>query len=193
MRLPTPPRAVSGRRLRLERIVNDKLREVGAGGGGGWLGCAGMGSGGATSAASAGVQVCAPPPTPIPHPHPYPPPTPPPLPRPQALFAKRKAGLMRRAMELSVLTDCEVAVVVFSGATGRLSQYSSSPMGPLLVRYAEACREPHETLTTEQLYQHHVLDRVAAEEGGGEDGGGAPTPKRPPCPPPPPRAPRTHW
>lgn len=36
----------------------------------------------------------------------------------QAVFRRRKNGLLRRAMELSVLSDCDVAVLVFHGTTG---------------------------------------------------------------------------
>jgi hypothetical protein len=36
----------------------------------------------------------------------------------QAVFRRRKNGLLRRAMELSVMADCDVAVLVFHGTTG---------------------------------------------------------------------------
>lgn len=37
---------------------------------------------------------------------------------PQAVFRRRKNGLLRRAMELSVLADCDVALLIFHGNTG---------------------------------------------------------------------------
>ncbi|GMN55831.1 hypothetical protein TIFTF001_024945 [Ficus carica] len=40
-------------------------------------------------------------------------------------FSKRRNGLMKKALELSVLCDVEVAVIVFSG-NGRLYEFSSS-------------------------------------------------------------------
>lgn len=37
----------------------------------------------------------------------------------QVVFRRRKNGLLRRAMELSIMADCDVAVLVFHGTTGR--------------------------------------------------------------------------
>lgn len=81
----------------------------------------------------------------------------------QSVFTKRKNGLLRRAMELSVLCDCEVAVVVF-GPDGKLAQYSSCPMDQMLRRYGEACSEPHETHTTQEV-RCCILLRAGARSG----------------------------
>lgn len=70
----------------------------------------------------------------------------------QATFAKRKQGLMRRAMELSVLCDCEVGLIVFSPG-GQLFQYSSVDMDVLLDRYSTACPEPHERRDNEEVWR----------------------------------------
>jgi hypothetical protein len=43
----------------------------------------------------------------------------------QVTFSKRRRGLFKKAEELSVLCDADVALVVFS-ATGKLSQFASS-------------------------------------------------------------------
>ncbi|KAA0040383.1 MADS-box transcription factor 23-like [Cucumis melo var. makuwa] len=43
----------------------------------------------------------------------------------QVTFSKRRNGLMKKAKELSVLCDAEVAIVVFS-STGRLYEFSST-------------------------------------------------------------------
>lgn len=83
--------------------------------------------------------------------------------RPQLVFKKRKNGVMRRAMELSVLCDCDVAVVLFD-SRGRLYQYASGPMEALLTRYGEACTQPHESHTTE--------DVSGRRRGEGSRGGG---------------------
>ena len=61
----------------------------------------------------------------------------------QVTFTKRKNGLMKKAMELSVLCECEIAVIVFN-EHDKLSKYSSCDIGKLLSAYLVAAREPHE-------------------------------------------------
>ncbi|KAJ0792645.1 putative transcription factor MADS-type1 family [Helianthus annuus] len=46
----------------------------------------------------------------------------------QVTFSKRRAGLLKKAHELSVLCDAEVGIIVFSN-TGRLYEFSSSRYG----------------------------------------------------------------
>lgn len=43
----------------------------------------------------------------------------------QVTFSKRRAGLLKKAHELSVLCDAEVAVIVFSN-TGKVFEFASS-------------------------------------------------------------------
>lgn len=43
----------------------------------------------------------------------------------QVTFSKRRNGLLKKAKELSVLCDAEVAVIVFS-STGKLYEFSST-------------------------------------------------------------------
>lgn len=43
----------------------------------------------------------------------------------QVTFSKRRAGLLKKARELSVLCDAEVAVIVFS-KSGKLFEFSST-------------------------------------------------------------------
>lgn len=43
----------------------------------------------------------------------------------QVTFNKRRAGLMKKAYELSVLCDAEIVVIVFS-STGELFEFASS-------------------------------------------------------------------
>lgn len=43
----------------------------------------------------------------------------------QVTFSKRRRGLFKKAEELSVLCDAEVALIIFS-ATGKLFEYASS-------------------------------------------------------------------
>ncbi|KAE8810250.1 hypothetical protein D1007_12976 [Hordeum vulgare] len=48
----------------------------------------------------------------------------------QVRFSKRRAGLFKKAFELSLLCDAEVALLVFSPA-GKLYEYSSARCMPL--------------------------------------------------------------
>lgn len=69
----------------------------------------------------------------------------------QVAFIKRKNGLFKRAMELSVLCDCEVAVVILN-PSGKLHEYvSSQDMERLLEKYTNASREPHEKHTNSDV------------------------------------------
>ncbi|KAJ4847416.1 hypothetical protein Tsubulata_016689 [Turnera subulata] len=53
----------------------------------------------------------------------------------QVTFSKRRNGLLKKAKELSVLCDAEVAVIVFS-STGKLYEFSSTSMEHTLSRYS---------------------------------------------------------
>lgn len=64
-------------------------------------------------------------------------------------FTKRKAGLMKKAYELSVLCDCEVALIVFNNGN-KLHQYSSTDIDKILLKYTEH-HEPHESKTNEDM------------------------------------------
>lgn len=65
-------------------------------------------------------------------------------------FTKRKSGLLKKAMELSVLCDCDIAVIIFNKA-GKLFQYSNKEMEDMLEKYSVACQEPHERWNNEQV------------------------------------------
>ncbi|XP_040366825.1 MADS-box protein AGL24 isoform X1 [Rosa chinensis] len=56
------------------------------------------------------------------------------LPARQVTFSKRRQGLFKKAGELSVLCDAEVAVIVFS-STGKLYESSSSSTKGVIARY----------------------------------------------------------
>lgn len=63
----------------------------------------------------------------------------------QVTFTKRKFGLMKKAYELSVLCDCEIALIIFN-SSNRLFQYASTDMDKVLLKYTEY-NEPHESRT----------------------------------------------
>ncbi|KNA08485.1 hypothetical protein SOVF_162160 isoform B [Spinacia oleracea] len=52
----------------------------------------------------------------------------------QVTFSKRRRGIFKKAEELSVLCDADIALIVFS-APGKLFDFSSSRMGDILSRY----------------------------------------------------------
>ncbi|MCO5569578.1 hypothetical protein L7F22_023293 [Adiantum nelumboides] len=54
----------------------------------------------------------------------------------QITFSKRRNGLLKKARELSVHYDAEVAVIVYS-TSGKLSQYASSSAAKIIKRYEE--------------------------------------------------------
>ncbi|XP_020207051.1 agamous-like MADS-box protein AGL18 [Cajanus cajan] len=54
----------------------------------------------------------------------------------QVTFSKRRNGLLKKAKELSVLCDAEVAVIIFS-STGKLYEFSNTSMEHILSRYSK--------------------------------------------------------
>uniref|UniRef100_H3D7T2 Myocyte enhancer factor 2C n=1 Tax=Tetraodon nigroviridis TaxID=99883 RepID=H3D7T2_TETNG len=63
-------------------------------------------------------------------------------------FTKRKFGLMKKAYELSVLCDCEIALIIFN--SNKLFQYASTDMDKVLLKYTEY-NEPHESRTNSDI------------------------------------------
>lgn len=55
----------------------------------------------------------------------------------QVTFTKRKGGLLKKAMELSVLCDCEVALIIFN-KSGKLIKYSSHDLQKILDRVKQS-------------------------------------------------------
>ena len=66
-------------------------------------------------------------------------------------FNKRKFGVMKKAYELSVLCDCEIALIIFS-SSNKLYQYASTDMDKVLLKYTEY-NEPHESLTNKNIIE----------------------------------------
>ncbi|XP_010067793.2 agamous-like MADS-box protein AGL15 [Eucalyptus grandis] len=63
----------------------------------------------------------------------------------QVTFSKRRSGLLKKAQELSILCDAEVAVIIFSN-TGKLYEFSSSGMKQILSRYNRCQDSPESTV-----------------------------------------------
>lgn len=64
---------------------------------------------------------------------------------------KRKFGLMKKAYELSVLCDCEIALIIFN-SSNKLFQYASTDMDKVLLKYTEY-NEPHESRTNSDIVE----------------------------------------
>nr|BAC80255.1 MADS-box transcription factor [Houttuynia cordata] len=78
----------------------------------------------------------------------------------QVTFSKRRNGLLKKAYELSVLCDAEVALIIFSNR-GKLYEFcSSSSMMTTLERYQECSYSMPEatgpTRETEKSYQEYL-------------------------------------
>ncbi|KAH6754792.1 AGAMOUS-like 20, partial [Perilla frutescens var. hirtella] len=72
----------------------------------------------------------------------------------QVTFSKRRSGLLKKAFELSVLCDAEIALIVFS-PTGKLYEFSScSGINKTIERYLtigrETCLEENVKLMTDE-------------------------------------------
>uniref|UniRef100_A0A8C3QET1 Myocyte enhancer factor 2B n=1 Tax=Cyanoderma ruficeps TaxID=181631 RepID=A0A8C3QET1_9PASS len=108
---------------------------------------------------------------------------------PQVTFTKRKFGLMKKAYELSVLCDCEIALIIFN-STDRLFQYASSDMDRVLLKYTEYS-QPHESRTNSDILEtlkrkglglesHELeLEEAPGEKGRRVGEGGDVSPARP--------------
>ncbi|KAL7083283.1 hypothetical protein ACP275_14G151400 [Erythranthe tilingii] len=61
----------------------------------------------------------------------------------QVTFSKRRNGLLKKAYELSVLCDAEVALIIFS-SRGKLYEFGSTSTTKTLERYQHCCFNPPE-------------------------------------------------
>ncbi|KAL9348425.1 hypothetical protein Peur_059791 [Populus x canadensis] len=61
----------------------------------------------------------------------------------QVTFSKRRNGLLKKAYELSVLCDAEVALIIFS-SRGKLYEFGSASVTKTLERYQRCCYTPQE-------------------------------------------------
>ncbi|XP_020237639.1 MADS-box transcription factor 17 isoform X2 [Cajanus cajan] len=62
----------------------------------------------------------------------------------QVTFSKRRNGLLKKAFELSVLCDAEVALIIFS-SRGKLFQYSSTDISRIIEKYRQCCFDMSQT------------------------------------------------
>ncbi|XP_041998704.1 MADS-box protein SOC1-like [Salvia splendens] len=70
----------------------------------------------------------------------------------QVTFSKRRNGLLKKAYELSVLCDADVALIIFS-SKGRLYEFSSSNMQKSIEKYLEVTKDRISGVELEQNMQ----------------------------------------
>ncbi|XP_039070276.1 MADS-box protein SOC1-like isoform X2 [Hibiscus syriacus] len=70
----------------------------------------------------------------------------------QVTFSKRRNGLLKKAFELSVLCDAEVALIIFS-PRGKLFEFTSSSMQATVERYMRHARDNNRTKPTDPNLQ----------------------------------------
>ncbi|XP_047180529.1 agamous-like MADS-box protein MADS3 isoform X3 [Vigna umbellata] len=86
----------------------------------------------------------------------------------QVTFSKRRNGLLKKAFELSVLCDAEIALIIFS-SRGKLFQYSSTDINRIIEKYRQCCfdmsqiGDEAEQQSEQCLYQELLVLRVKYE------------------------------
>ncbi|OAY73375.1 MADS-box transcription factor 50 [Ananas comosus] len=78
----------------------------------------------------------------------------------QVTFSKRRNGLLKKAFELSVLCDAEVALVIFSTA-GKLYEFASSNMQKTIDRYTSHTKE---VIGSKEAAQQSLVQRKILQE-----------------------------
>ena len=69
----------------------------------------------------------------------------------QITFSKRKYGLLKKAYELSIVCDTEIAIMMIT-SNSKLYQYASSNINEFLMKYTEI-QEPFESKTNADVWQ----------------------------------------
>ncbi|KAK1653510.1 hypothetical protein QYE76_071315 [Lolium multiflorum] len=78
----------------------------------------------------------------------------------QVTFSKRRGGLLKKAFELSVLCDAEVALIVFS-PRGRLYEFASASMHRTIERYKTSTKDNIRSQTVQQ-----DIEKIKADAEG---------------------------
>ncbi|XP_072978737.1 MADS-box transcription factor 22-like isoform X2 [Typha angustifolia] len=82
----------------------------------------------------------------------------------QVTFSKRRRGLFKKAEELSILCDAEVALIVFS-STGKLFEFASSSMKDIMEKHSmhsknlQKAKEP----TLDLNVEHSTYERLSTQ------------------------------
>ncbi|XP_057751515.1 floral homeotic protein AGAMOUS-like [Arachis stenosperma] len=78
----------------------------------------------------------------------------------QVTFCKRRNGLLKKAYELSVLCDAEVALIVFS-SRGRLYEYANNSVKASIERYKKASSDSSNGGSTSEINAQHYQQESA--------------------------------
>ncbi|XP_028755853.1 floral homeotic protein AGAMOUS-like [Neltuma alba] len=78
----------------------------------------------------------------------------------QVTFCKRRNGLLKKAYELSVLCDAEVALIVFS-TRGRLYEYANNSVKATIERYKKACSDSSGAGSTSEANAQYYQQEAA--------------------------------
>ncbi|XP_010445284.1 PREDICTED: floral homeotic protein AGAMOUS [Camelina sativa] len=78
----------------------------------------------------------------------------------QVTFCKRRNGLLKKAYELSVLCDVEVALIVFS-SRGRLYEYSNNSVKGTIERYKKAISDNSNTGSVAEINAQYYQQESA--------------------------------
>ncbi|CAB4279790.1 unnamed protein product [Prunus armeniaca] len=79
----------------------------------------------------------------------------------QVTFSKRRNGLLKKAFELSVLCDAEVALIIFS-TRGKLYEFSSSSISNTLDRYQKRVKDQDLGSKAVQVDMEHGKDDTSS-------------------------------
>ncbi|KAD5316974.1 hypothetical protein R6Q59_032242 [Mikania micrantha] len=71
----------------------------------------------------------------------------------QVTFSKRRNGLLKKAFELSVLCDADVALIIFS-SRGKLYEFASSSMQETIERYRSQVKDVQPDTSSVEDVQH---------------------------------------
>ncbi|CAN4105691.1 unnamed protein product [Withania somnifera] len=85
----------------------------------------------------------------------------------QVTFCKRRSGLLKKAYELSVLCDAEVALIVFS-SRGRLYEYANNSVKATIDRYKKAYSDSSNTGSISEAnaqYYQQEADKLREQIG----------------------------
>ncbi|GFP92416.1 agamous-like mads-box protein agl15 [Phtheirospermum japonicum] len=76
-------------------------------------------------------------------------------------FSKRRQGLFKKARELSILCDADVAIIIYS-SSGRVYEYSSSDMTNILTRFNK-CVESKQSPAVEHNAENQLQESNDAD------------------------------